>query len=77
MKFSTALFLAAASTAAAFAPTNSLSRSATSLNIAAGDDMPSVELLKGFPDPDSYNMAEYSKGKNMIVVGLPGAFTPT
>lgn len=76
MKFSAALCLVAASSAAAFAPTT-LGRSNVALKVAAGDDIPSVELFKGFPDPDKIDMAEYAKGKNMIIVGLPGAFTPT
>lgn len=44
--------------------------------ISAGDKLPSVELDEGFP-PSKVNIAEYSKGKKIVVVGLPGAFTPT
>lgn len=29
-----------------------------------------------FP-PTKMDLAEYSKGKNLILIGLPGAFTPT
>lgn len=43
---------------------------------AVGDKMPSVELHKGFP-PHKVNMADYTKDKKVILVGLPGAFTPT
>jgi len=41
-----------------------------------GDKVPSVELHKGFP-PEKINMADYCKDKNVVFVGLPGAFTPT
>lgn len=43
---------------------------------SVGDKLPSINLHSGFP-PDMVNAAEYVKGKNMIFVGLPGAFTPT
>jgi len=43
----------------------------------AGDKLPSATLFKGFPDPETIDVADYAKGKNMIIVGLPGAFTPT
>jgi peroxiredoxin len=33
-------------------------------------------LHVGFP-PDGVNMAQRTKGKKTIIVGLPGAFTPT
>lgn len=35
-----------------------------------------VELHKGFP-PEKVDLANYVAGRNVIVVGLPGAFTPT
>jgi len=71
------LFLAGAiSTANAFAP-NAYFRPSTSLNIAEGDALPSVELFQGFPDVEKIDIADYVKGKNVIIVGLPGAFTPT
>jgi len=44
--------------------------------IAVGSQLPSVELHLGFP-PEAVNMQERCKGKRVIVVGLPGAFTPT
>jgi len=44
--------------------------------IKEGDALPSVELDKGFP-PEKVNIAEFSKGKKIVIVGLPGAFTPT
>lgn len=48
----------------------------TALNVAVGDSLPSVNLHKDFP-PDMVNIAEYAKGKNLIILGLPGAFTGT
>lgn len=44
--------------------------------IKAGDKIPAVNLHFGFP-PTMVNVAEYCEGRNVIVVGLPGAFTPT
>jgi len=61
----------------AFAPMSFVRQRATALNIAEGDAMPSVELFQGFPDVKKINIADYVKGKNTIIVGLPGAFTPT
>jgi len=47
------------------------------LAFAAPSKIPSVNLMRGFPDPDMINVAEYCSGKNVVIVGLPGAFTPT
>ena len=47
------------------------------LAFAAPSKIPSVEVMQGFPDPKKINVAEYCSGKNVIIVGLPGAFTPT
>jgi len=45
--------------------------------ISAGDKIPSsLTLDHGFP-PDKILLAERVKHKNVIIVGLPGAFTPT
>jgi len=77
MKLVASLLLAGSTTVAAFAPISSVRSTPTALNVAVGDSLPSVELLQGFPDVEKINMAEYSKDKNMIIVGLPGAFTPT
>jgi 2-Cys peroxiredoxin 5 len=44
--------------------------------LAVGSEIPSVPLDCGFP-PEKVNLAERTKGKRVIVVGLPGAFTPT
>jgi len=51
-------------------------QSSSILNIAVGDSAPSVDLHSGFP-PDMVNFADYAKGKSLVLVGLPGAFTPT
>jgi hypothetical protein len=41
-----------------------------------GDKIPSVNMHLGFP-PAMVNMAERTAGKKTILVGMPGAFTPT
>ena len=41
-----------------------------------GTKAPSVDLDLGFP-PSKVNLAERVAGKKVILVGLPGAFTPT
>ena len=76
MKFVGAL-LALATSAGAFAPSAFVGRSTTAVDIAVGDALPSATLFQGFPDPETVDTAEYAKGKKMIIVGLPGAFTPT
>jgi len=43
--------------------------------IKVGAKFPDVELHLGFP-PEKINMTERLKGKKVIVLGLPGAFTP-
>jgi len=45
--------------------------------VATGDSLPSVELFSGFPDVERVNIADYTVNKKVIIVGLPGAFTPT
>lgn len=45
-----------------------------------GAKIPSVEIFKAeFPPPDDnmVDIADLTKGKNAVIVGLPGAFTPT
>jgi peroxiredoxin len=45
--------------------------------IEVGDSIPpSVELHFGFP-PEKIEVAKRIAGKKVILVGLPGAFTPT
>ena len=44
--------------------------------ITPGSKIPSLDLDSGFP-PNKVNMEEYTKGRKVFVVGLPGAFTPT
>lgn len=54
--------------------------SAASLSLrsfaSVGDKLPSVELQQGFP-PKNYNLADFAKNKKILLIGLPGAFTPT
>jgi peroxiredoxin len=64
MRVISAFLLASASLTAAFAP------------IKPGDSLPTANLHAGFP-PEMVSITDYAKGKNMIIVGLPGAFTPT
>mmetsp|Transcript_53300 Transcript_53300/g.106972 ORF Transcript_53300/g.106972 Transcript_53300/m.106972 type:complete len:129 (+) Transcript_53300:73-459(+) len=53
-------------------------RGASSLALQAkvGDAIPNIGLDKGFP-PEKVPLADYCKGKKVVLVGLPGAFTPT
>lgn len=44
--------------------------------IGVGDKLPDVGLDLGFP-PEKVMMGDYCKGKKVVFVGLPGAFTPT
>lgn len=77
MKFSALLLAGGLSASSAFAPPAfGVSRTGTALNVAVGDAIPSVDMHEEFP-PEMVNLAEYSKGKSIIMVGLPGAFTPT
>lgn len=47
-----------------------------SLSVAIGDTVPNVSLDQGFP-PEKVSLADYCKGKKVVLMGLPGAFTPT
>lgn len=51
-------------------------RNAAFAAIKPGDKLPMVDMHWGFP-PQLINMPEYCAGQNVIIVGLPGAFTPT
>jgi len=42
----------------------------------AGDLIPNIKLDKGFP-PEKFHLREYCRGKKVVLLGLPGAFTPT
>ena len=44
--------------------------------LKVGDKLPDATLDQGFP-PEKISLPAYAKGKNMILMGLPGAFTPT
>jgi peroxiredoxin len=43
--------------------------------IKAGDSVPDVDFDLGFP-PEKVNALEHTKGKKVVLLGLPGAFTP-
>jgi len=47
--------------------------------ISVGDKIPSIELDHGFAGSTGtkVNIANRAAGKKIILVGLPGAFTPT
>lgn len=44
--------------------------------VKVGDQIPDLELHKGFP-PEMVKTGDFCKGKRVVLVGLPGAFTPT
>lgn len=46
------------------------------LSVAVGDAVPKVSLDQGFP-PVKVALPDYCKDKKIVLVGLPGAFTPT
>eukprot|EP00927_Polykrikos_kofoidii_P085307 TRINITY_DN924_c0_g1_i6.p1 TRINITY_DN924_c0_g1~~TRINITY_DN924_c0_g1_i6.p1 ORF type:complete len:215 (+),score=50.99 TRINITY_DN924_c0_g1_i6:76-645(+) len=43
---------------------------------SVGEKIPAVAMDFGFP-PEAVDMATYCAGKKVVIVGLPGAFTPT
>ena len=44
--------------------------------VKVGDTVPSVELDLGFP-PSKVNVLEHTQKGTFILMGLPGAYTPT
>jgi len=47
------------------------------ITFGVGDAIPSTLTLDlGFP-PTKVNVLEHTKGKKVILMGLPGAYTPT
>lgn len=50
---------------------------ARAMTIAVGSKFPSVEVDKASWPPTAFNLADHIANKKVILVGLPGAFTPT
>ena len=46
------------------------------MSVAVGSTYPDVELHESFP-PTKHSTKTLLAGKKVLVVGLPGAFTPT
>jgi len=46
-------------------------------SISVGDKFPSVDVHEAKWPPTPFNIADKIADKKVIVVGLPGAFTPT
>jgi len=44
--------------------------------IKVGDKIPAITIDEGFNPIGKVDMAEACKGKKVIILGLPGAFTP-
>eukprot|EP00930_Biecheleria_cincta_P032956 TRINITY_DN2281_c0_g1_i3.p2 TRINITY_DN2281_c0_g1~~TRINITY_DN2281_c0_g1_i3.p2 ORF type:complete len:139 (-),score=30.73 TRINITY_DN2281_c0_g1_i3:638-1054(-) len=44
--------------------------------IKVGDKIPAITIDEGFNPIGKVDMAEATKGKKVIILGLPGAFTP-
>jgi len=44
--------------------------------VSVGDAIPNIGLDLDFP-PEKFMLGDYCKGKKVVLVGLPGAFTPT
>ena len=49
---------------------------AAAAGVKVGDLVPDIDLDYGFP-PEKVNLKKYCAGKRIVLVGLPGAFTPT
>ena len=65
MALSTILFAALVAAVSALAP------------IAPGDKIPNVDLHWGFNPVTKVNLPSYTAQQSVLIVGLPGAFTPT
>lgn len=63
-------------TRAAMAAVMLVSAVTNAFTLKAGDKLPAADLHFGFP-PNFVNTEDYLADRNVIVVGLPGAFTPT
>ena len=48
-----------------------------SKTVVADDSIPSEEMLHPAFSPEKISLAERCRGKKVILMGLPGAFTPT
>jgi len=44
--------------------------------VTVGDQFPDVDLDLGFP-PEKFSLKQFCVNKKFVLVGLPGAFTPT
>jgi 2-Cys peroxiredoxin 5 len=44
--------------------------------VKAGDKVPSIAIDHGFNPIEAVNLADRVKGKKVVIMGLPGAFTP-
>jgi len=44
--------------------------------VKVGDSLPDVTLDEGFP-PQKHSLKSLTDGKKVVLMGLPGAFTPT
>jgi len=57
-------------------PLQAAASDASDIKVKVGDPIPDVKLDLGFP-PEKFDLAGFAKGKKIVLVGLPGAFTPT